>query len=477
MSDSVSSLSRPVALYARISSDQSGEGLGVARQLEDCRRLAADRGWEVFAEYVDNDISAFKDKPRPGFERMLADIKAGLVGAVVAYHQDRLTRRPIEFEQFAEVCQAHGVDQLVTVTSDIGFGNDNGMLIARLTAAVAANESARKSARIRRKVQQNVELGIPNGGAQRPFGYERDKMTVRESEAEIIRVLADRFVQGESLRALVVWMNEQQIPTTAKAEAWRTGALRQILASGRIAGLREHHGEVAGKAAWAPIISIEKREQILQSFASRARTGRRAPRRYLLSGMLRCGKCGGVLFSAARKTHQGRDERRYVCVSGPDHRGCGSITITALPVEAWLTEACLYRLDTPDAAAVLAGRHEVDVNRAELASQLDRAAARLAELAQMFANEEITKAEYLAARPVAEKRANDAAHRLGDLAGQDSLEALIGQGAVLKDQWETLTLDRQHAIISAVLSSASIGPGAPGRTKFSPDRITPDWTF
>ncbi|GAB3800963.1 recombinase family protein [Humibacter antri] len=445
--------------------------------MEDCRRLAAERGWEVYAEYVDNDISAFKDKPRPGFERMLTDIRAGLIGAVVAYHQDRLTRRPIEFEQFAEVCQEHGVDQLVTVTNDIGFGNDNGMLIARLTAAVAANESARKSARIRRKVQQNVEQGLPNGGAQRPFGYEADKLTVRESEAEVVRAVAARFVRGESLRALVLWMNEQQIPTTGRADAWRTGALRQILVSGRIAGLREHHGQVAGKAAWAAIITPELREQILQTVASRQRAGRRAPRRYLLSGMLRCGKCGGVLYSAARKTRQGRVERRYVCVSGPDHRGCGSITVTALPVEAWLTEACLYRLDTPQAVAVLTGRHQADANRAELAEKLQRAEARLAELAQMFASEEITRAEYLAARPVAEKRAQDAARRLNDMAGQDSLEALIGQGAALTAQWEALTLDRQHAIIRAVLTSASIGPGRPGRNGFSPERITPDWAF
>src|SRR3954447_6662012 len=42
------------AIYARISSDQTGEGLGVQRQLEDCRRLALERGWTVAGEYIDN---------------------------------------------------------------------------------------------------------------------------------------------------------------------------------------------------------------------------------------------------------------------------------------------------------------------------------------------------------------------------------------------------------------------------------------
>jgi site-specific DNA recombinase len=65
---------RSAAIYARISSDQVGEGLGVQRQTEDCRKLAADLGWQVGEEYVDNDFSAYSGKPRPAYLRMLADL-------------------------------------------------------------------------------------------------------------------------------------------------------------------------------------------------------------------------------------------------------------------------------------------------------------------------------------------------------------------------------------------------------------------
>ena len=53
-------MSKPIraAIYARISRDVTGEGLGVERQLADCRALASERGWAVAEEYVDNDISA-----------------------------------------------------------------------------------------------------------------------------------------------------------------------------------------------------------------------------------------------------------------------------------------------------------------------------------------------------------------------------------------------------------------------------------
>lgn len=461
---------KAAAIYARISSDQTGEGLGVARQLEDCRKLASERGWTVAAEYVDNDISAYRGKARPEYARMLADIEAGRVDAVVAYHQDRLTRRPMEWEQFVELCDRAGVEQLATVTSDIDFGNDNGMLVARITAAVAANESARKSARIQRKIQQNVEQGKPNGGAQRPFGYEPDKITMRESEAQIIRTLTARFLAGESRRSLVSWMNDQEIPTTGKAQAWRTPTLRQILAGGRIAGLRDHHGVPAGPAAWEAIITREQHEQILAVMKSKQRTGQRAPRRYLLSGLLRCGKCGNRLYSSAREAR-----RRYVCMSGPDHQGCGKLTVVAQPVEEWLAAAVLLRLDTPAMADALAGRAAADERHAALVAEVTAAQSRLNELAEMLGFGEFSRAEYVVARKPAEARIVAAQRQLDQITGNHTLDGLVGNGAALKQSWDSLNLDRQHAIIRAVLEHATILPGQPGARTLDPSRIVPTW--
>src|SRR4051812_5928528 len=97
---------RATALYARISSDIEGSGLGVARQLEDCRRLAESLGWAVAEEYVDNDLSAYSGKARPAYQRMLEDLGDGLRDGVIVYHVDRLTRRPVELEGFVAALEA-----------------------------------------------------------------------------------------------------------------------------------------------------------------------------------------------------------------------------------------------------------------------------------------------------------------------------------------------------------------------------------
>lgn len=458
------------AIYARISSDQSGQGLGVARQLEDCRRLAASKGWPVVEEFVDNDVSAYRNKPRPAYARLLEDIESGRVDAVVAYHQDRLTRRPMEWEQFVELCDRAGVDSLATVTSDIAFGNDNGMLIARITAAVAANESARKSERVKRKMQQNVEAGLPHGGSTRPFGYEDDRVTVRENEATILRELAARYLAGESMRSLTNWMNDSKVATTGKATVWRTPTLRSILTSGRIAGIRTHQGKPAGTAVWPAIITLAQHEQILAMQRSKQRAGRRAPRRYLLSGLLTCGRCGNRLFSAARQ-----DTRRYVCSKGPDHGGCGRMTIVAAPVEAWIAEAILQRLDTPAMADVLAGRASADERQTALIGEVESAQMTLRELVEMFGAGEISRAELLAGRKPAEARIVQAQRQLDQVRGTHALHGLVGNGAALRESWYGLNLDRQHAIVAAVLESAAIMPGTPGAQRFDPKRIVPTW--
>ena len=76
-------------IYARISSDREGDGLGVARQLDDCERLAERKGWRVVDRYVDDDVSAYSGRRRRHYARMLDDLRAGVIDGVVVCHLDR----------------------------------------------------------------------------------------------------------------------------------------------------------------------------------------------------------------------------------------------------------------------------------------------------------------------------------------------------------------------------------------------------
>jgi site-specific DNA recombinase len=86
----------PGVMYARISEDREGAGLGVERQLSDQCSLFAQLGLHLLGVYADNDLSAFTGKPRPDYLAMLADLDAGRARVVTTWHTDRLHRTPRE---------------------------------------------------------------------------------------------------------------------------------------------------------------------------------------------------------------------------------------------------------------------------------------------------------------------------------------------------------------------------------------------
>ncbi|MFJ4241143.1 recombinase family protein [Streptomyces iakyrus] len=78
---------RRVGACIRISDDREGAGLGVKRQLEDCRLLSTSLGWNVVEVYDDNDRSASNRlQKRKGYHRMLAGMQSGHIDAAIAWH-------------------------------------------------------------------------------------------------------------------------------------------------------------------------------------------------------------------------------------------------------------------------------------------------------------------------------------------------------------------------------------------------------
>jgi len=458
------------ALYCRISDDRTGAGLGVARQEDDCRALAAARGWTVVEAFVDNDMSAYSGKTRPEYRRLLDAMKAGQVDAVIAWHTDRLHRSPSELEEFMIVCEGQRVQVETVQAGHLDLSSPSGRMIARMLGSAARYESEHKSERIRRKARELAESGKVGGGGTRPFGYAANRRTVVESEAAVVRDLAARLLSGESLGSLCRWLQDQDM-STSTGGPWRIASLRRMLRSGRISGQREHHGDILGPAEWPAIISAEQTARIRATLDDPSRRTNRTARRYLLSGMVRCSRCGTGMVARPKEDGQ----RRYVCPGPPHPTGCGGTYILAEPVEQWIIAAVLYRLDTPALADALEGRATADSAAADAQDQANAARRRLVELAEMFGAGEIDRLQLAAARRKTDEQLREATKVLATMTRTTVLDGHVGNGAGLAHSWETLNLDRQRAIVRTLLDSVTIGPGVRGRNTFDRTRLTPTW--
>jgi DNA invertase Pin-like site-specific DNA recombinase len=154
-----------------ISRDIDREGLGVDRQEQACRELAARQGWWVVQVYIDNDRSAYQRTPRREYLQMRADLAGGTASRVLVWHTDRLHRRNAELESWiGEIAEPYGVIVYSVQAGPTDLATPSGQMVARQLGAVAQYESAIKAERLRAKMEQKADNGEWLGGPV-PFGW------------------------------------------------------------------------------------------------------------------------------------------------------------------------------------------------------------------------------------------------------------------------------------------------------------------
>jgi site-specific DNA recombinase len=456
------------AIYCRISRDAEGQGLGVARQERDCRELCARRGWEVEGVYVDNDVSATRKAgrtlQRPEFERMLGRLGRE-AEAVVAWDLDRVGRDPLVVEQFWLACERAGVRAVATIGDSVDVATGEGLLVARIKAAVAAEEARKIRVRVARKHLELAERGELSGGGTRPFGYLPDRRTVCPEEAALVREAAGRVLAGDSVRSVALDWRARGVRTVTGAD-WSPTTIKRMLCSGRLSGQREHRGEIVGPAAWGAILAPEETLRLRAVLRDPSRRPGRAPSRYLLGGLVRCGREGCGARMSVRPTATGA--RRYICP--PDRGGCGRVGVDAEGAEAVVVESVLLALESPEVLGRLgAPRREEGPGAAEAVAAGE---ARLLELADLWDRGEISRAEWQMLRGRAEARL-DAAR--AELRREGARPLLPPEGADVRGLWEGMTFERRRALLGAVVDRVVVLPFLKSRGKFDPERVRVEW--
>ncbi|MDA8046509.1 MAG: recombinase family protein [Actinomycetota bacterium] len=452
------------ALYLRISKDDLGDELGVARQRKDCLRLVEDRGWRVFETYQDNDISASErsKKARPAFRRMMDAVRTGSVDVIVGWDLDRITRRPAEAEEMWKLLLDVGHVRVVTVSGDdVDLATGDGLLVARIKMAVAAEEIRKMSQRIRRKHLELAQDGKPVGlGAAQPFGYKPGGMEVNEDEAALLRRAGEDVLAGVPVTAIAREWNEQGVrsPFPRKTtNGWRAESVRALLVSPRPAGLRRHspgNGPVVEyPAVWPAIIDRATHDRLVAALS--AGRGKGAPRRRsLLTGLVRCGRCGEVM------TRDSKDGRPYLrCRAGAGRPGCGRNGMAAEQVENAVVRRVFAHVEERAAAgveaAMAAGMNDEAAQVATELAQAERFKLTLAE--QMAVRGDFDDAELAVMRKANRDRIGVLRGRLEELTATSTMRRWDSLAA-FEDEWMRSDTDRRWGLLRSIIDSVQVRP-------------------
>ncbi|GGB65156.1 recombinase family protein [Henriciella pelagia] len=336
-----------VAIYARFSSDLQRDA-SIEDQIRECQARAAREGWTIVQCYTDHAISG-ASMNRPRIQALLRDAQEKKFDIVLAEALDRLSRDQGDTAHLHRQMKFLGI-RIATLAEgdvgilDIGFkGVMNQLYLDDMKEKVRRGQRGRVEAgKITAGLAYGYSVVKKFGPDGKPVAGERE---IIPSEAAIVRRIFQEYALGKSPRAIAVDLNRENIPsprggkwhpsTIANSQRrglgiincdlyrgkiiWnRTTELREPGTNRRIPRLNDESKLVTADAEHLRIVPDKLWQAVKEKqerTAKGARTFRDAKRpKYLLSGLLKCGECGGGFNKA--------NHGRYACSSRRNAKSC-----------------------------------------------------------------------------------------------------------------------------------------------------------
>jgi DNA invertase Pin-like site-specific DNA recombinase len=320
-----------VALYARYSSDNQREA-SIADQFRICRTYAEKQGWHIVDEYSDQAISG-ASLLRPGIQALITDALRSRFDIVLAEAMDRLSR---DQEDIAGLFKRFAFSNVKMVTLSEGDVTHLHVGLKGTMNALFLKDLADK---VRRGLRGRVEDGKSGGGNS--YGYDvvksldakgepiRGDRTINQAEAEAVRRIFREYVAGASPKQIATVLNREAVRGPAGREWGFTtiygspkrgnGILNNEMYIGLIVWNRQRFikdpdtgkrvSRLNPRADWVvqevPELriveqdlwdAVKARQRLVKQNAETSEENaiwERRRARYLLSGLTRCGVCGG----------------------------------------------------------------------------------------------------------------------------------------------------------------------------------------
>jgi site-specific DNA recombinase len=318
-----------VCLYTRISTDEENQPTSLASQHE---RLEAfckvQEDWRIIAHHEDRATGTKLD--RPGLQAALDLARQGRINQLLVYRIDRLSRKVRQLAGIAEELDKLGVT-LRSATEPFDTGSAAGRMMLQMLGVFAEFEHATIVDRVTSGIERRARQGRwPNGRI--PFGYlrnERKELVPDERIAPVIRRIFKWYAAGRIGAASIARrLDAEQAP--APPRGWQPNIVLWVLSNQAYVG-RVHWHEQTFPGIHEPLIEQDTfdRAQALLKERGEDMTHRAARAEFLLSGLLRCGRCRRAYVGMSAKGNGGT--YHYYACSGRQKLGRKSCDGERLP--------------------------------------------------------------------------------------------------------------------------------------------------
>lgn len=316
--------------YIRVSSDEQAQhGISVEAQRDILKAWGVMRQSPAVRIYEDPGFSG-KSTDRPALQRLLADVRAGQIAAVVVWKLDRLSRSLRDTLAIIEdVFQPAGVT-LHSVTESIDTGTPSGRMMLNILASFAQLEREQDSDRVV-MAHKHLARDCRYLGGHVALGYRIDDTRHFQLDpvaAPIVRRVFEMYLARSGYTPILDYLNAQPLTVTRRRSPWGKSDLNYLLANEIYAGtyIRRLGSDKRSKVTAPEVIrvpggvpAILTPDEWARVCAMRAENRRQSALYksgtvYPLSGLARCGVCGQLmLLHYGGKARDGARERYYLC--------------------------------------------------------------------------------------------------------------------------------------------------------------------
>ena len=407
---------RKCVLYPRVSTEMQVDGYSLDGQKSSLTRFADREEMEIVSIYEDAGKSGKSIEGRPAFKQMLFDIENGLeIDYILVYKLSRFGRNAADILNSLEHVQAFGIN-LICIEEGIDSSQTSGKLLISVLSAVAEIERENIIEQTMNGRKEKARQGGWNGGFA-PYGYYlKDKqLFIQEDEAEAVRIIFDKYLnENMGFHKIANYLNFQGIQKIKRnngtLSGWGTHFIRMIIDNpvycGKISYGRRVREKVKGsKNEYKQIpqenyiIAEGQHEAIISeelwnaAHEKRELTGVKSPskigrdRAHLLSGILKCPKCGGPMYTNkhawTNKDGTYKEIYYYMCSKARTARGktCDyKAMLKKTDIEPLVIEAIRELIKNQDFAGEIKSRIGKEIDTSTLNRELKNYESKLREI-------------------------------------------------------------------------------------------------
>ena len=228
-----------VAAYCRVSTKQEEQLNSYENQVEHyTNRINAENGWTLKGIYADKGISGTSVKNRDEFNRMIRRCKQGKIDMIITKSIARFARNTVDCLKYVRLLNDLGVD-VYFEEQGIHSNQPGAEFYITIYGSIAQSESENISANVKWGKAQAAKEGKVIFRYNNFLGYRKGddgKPEIVPEEADIIRLIYNRFLVGDSLKGIAELLESKGIASPSGKEKWQLSTIQSILSNEKYKG-------------------------------------------------------------------------------------------------------------------------------------------------------------------------------------------------------------------------------------------------